>query len=562
MQSEAQSQAQSQAQSEAQSLDRLLGTMGPALLDVLVAPRGLDVVLTRTELVDAADEVAFGPGVVLLLVTEEPSGPSATAIVRSAGTTGAAAVVVKRHGRDLAPLVTSAERSGVAVLVAADEVSWRHLDGLMSSTLEPAPGEMFPGVTPGDELFAVANAVAAAVGGSVAIEDLAHHVLAYSTVPGQRIDELRRRGILDRQVPAGPDDPDQYRKVLASNGVVRFPGSGDELPRMATAIRAGSMAIGTLWAIEGALPPDAVAERSVADGARLAALALLRRHSSDDLERLQRAELLRGLLDGRLTPATAWLRLGLPASDRSVLLGVTVSWTDQPAALLSEIDRHARRACLAVLPRGVVTVTDRAVYVLATGKEPDRSALRFAEHLLALLGGADIGEVHVAMAALAGSPADLRSRRAEVDQILAMATTFGGMPRIVRLADVRSHILLTHFSELLGEHPELAHPGITRLVELDAENQTDMAASVLAWIQANGDYRAAAEVMSVHPNTIRYRLRRVEKLTGVHLDDPNDRLVVWLQLLGGVTPSRRLSPAWARRPPHAPETREPAGRIV
>jgi DNA-binding CsgD family transcriptional regulator len=512
--------------------------MGPALLDLLVAPRGLDILLTRTELVDAADEVAFGLGVVLLLVTEEPSGPAATGIVRSAGAAGAAAVVVKRHGRDLAPLVAAAETSGVALLVAADEVSWRHLDGLMSSMLVAVPGEMFLGVTPGDELFAVANAVAAAVGGSVAIEDLAHHVLAYSTVPGQRIDELRRRGILDRQVPAGPDDPDQYRSVLASSGVVRIPGSGDELPRMATAIRAGSMAIGTLWAIEGVQPPDAAAERSVADGARLAALALLRRQSSDDLERLQRAELLRGLLDGRLTPATAWLRLGLPATDRSVLLGVAASWTEQSAALLAEIDRHARQACLAVLPRAVVTITDRAVYVLVTGKEPDRSARRFADHFLALVDSTGMHEVRIATAAVADSPADLLSRRAEVDQVLAMATRPGGTPRIVRLADVRSSILLAHLSELLAAHPELAHPGIARLLELDQEKRTEMAATVLAWIEENGDYRAAAEVLSVHPNTVRYRLRRVRKLTGVHLDEPDDRLVAWLQLLGALSPTR------------------------
>jgi hypothetical protein len=54
-------------------------------------------------------------------------------------------------------------------------------------------------------------------------------------------------------------------------------------------------------------------------------------------------------------------------------------------------------------------------------------------------------------------------------------------------------------------------------------------------------------MMSVHPNTIRYRLRRVRKLTGIDLDDPDDRLVAWLQLLRGVTlvdgRARRRGPA-------------------
>ncbi|MFG2826233.1 hypothetical protein ACGFWI_01925 [Streptomyces sp. NPDC048434] len=70
-----------------------------------------------------------------------------------------------------------------------------------------------------EELFALANAVAAVIGGSVAIEDLDHRVLAYSSVPGQRIDELRRRGILDRRVPDEPEQRRQYREVLGAPGV-------------------------------------------------------------------------------------------------------------------------------------------------------------------------------------------------------------------------------------------------------------------------------------------------------------------------------------------------------
>ncbi|MER7164168.1 PucR family transcriptional regulator, partial [Streptomyces lydicus] len=93
-----------------------------------------------------------------------------------------------------------------------------------------------------EELFALANAVAAVIGGSVAIEDLDHRVLAYSSLPGQRIDELRRRGILERRVPDDPEQLRQYREVLGARGVVRPPVlAPDELPRAAAAIRAGDL---------------------------------------------------------------------------------------------------------------------------------------------------------------------------------------------------------------------------------------------------------------------------------------------------------------------------------
>jgi len=42
------------------------------------------------------------------------------------------------------------------------------------------------------------------VGGAAAIEDPYLRVLAYSTLPGQPIDEHRRQGILGLQVPLRP----------------------------------------------------------------------------------------------------------------------------------------------------------------------------------------------------------------------------------------------------------------------------------------------------------------------------------------------------------------------
>ena len=518
------------------TLERLLHTVGLPLLDVLVAPLGLGVVVKRTELVDAADRPAVSAGTLVLLVTDQPSGQAGLRTVRTAAGAGAAAVVVKGHGQDLAPLVAVAETSGVAVLVAANEAPWRHLDGLVTSMLGSETDGMDAALGPGDELFAVANAVAGAVGGSVAIEDLGRHVLAYSTVPDQRIDELRRQGILDRRVPPGPDDPDQYRQVLTAEGVVHFSGSGDELPRMAVAVRAGSVAIGTLWAIEGDDPPDAACERRALEGARLAALALLRRQSFEELERSQRSDLLRGLLRGHLAPTTAWLRLGLPEGHRSVLLGAA-AWPRQSAPLLAEIDRSARRACLSVSLATVVATNDRVVYVLLAGENPDKVASTFAEHLLSLLDGSGLHDVHLAIAKAAADPADLPARRSEVDQILQIAPTAPGTPRVARFDDVRCQSLLVHLRQHLRDHPELAHPAVARLLEMDAEKGSELAASVLAWIEAHGDIRSAAEAIAVHPNTVRYRVRRARLLSGLRLDDPDERLVAWLQLRQSAIPA-------------------------
>jgi DNA-binding PucR family transcriptional regulator len=45
-----------------------------------------------------------------------------------------------------------------------------------------------------------------------------------------------------------------------------------------------------------------------------------------------------------------------------------------------------------------------------------------------------------------------------------------------------------------------------------------------------GDVAAAAAELQVHPNTIRYRIRRLEKLLETSMADPDARLLLGLSL--------------------------------
>jgi DNA-binding PucR family transcriptional regulator len=50
------------------------------------------------------------------------------------------------------------------------------------------------------------------------------------------------------------------------------------------------------------------------------------------------------------------------------------------------------------------------------------------------------------------------------------------------------------------------------------------------WLDAFGDVPAAAERAHVHPNTFRYRLRRLAEVAGLDLSDPDQRFAAMLQL--------------------------------
>ncbi|POX39497.1 hypothetical protein C3486_17745, partial [Streptomyces sp. Ru73] len=281
---------------------------------VLAAPDGLDVPVRGTVIHDPGDPLPPSPAAVLLLVGTDVTDPRACAVLRQAAGRGFTAAVVKERGQDPARLAETAEACGIAVLAAGDAVPWRQVDAELSCALAAYGIGGAAGAAPagGAELFALADTLAAVAGGSVAIEDLDQNVVAYSKVPGQRIDALRERGILQRRVPDLPEQRGQYREVLAAPGVVRFPAYRDELARAAVAVRAGALPLGTLWAIE---PADGLSDEAVAalrDTARLAAPHLLRALYSPETERRLRRDTFRAVLHGAGPPADeAAERLGL-----------------------------------------------------------------------------------------------------------------------------------------------------------------------------------------------------------------------------------------------------------
>ena len=56
--------------------------------------------------------------------------------------------------------------------------------------------------------------------------------------------------------------------------------------------------------------------------------------------------------------------------------------------------------------------------------------------------------------------------------------------------------------------------------------------SLESFIECNGQWEKAARQLYCHRHTLRYRIRRVEELTGRSLDSARDRIDFWLALRG------------------------------
>jgi purine catabolism regulator len=64
----------------------------------------------------------------------------------------------------------------------------------------------------------------------------------------------------------------------------------------------------------------------------------------------------------------------------------------------------------------------------------------------------------------------------------------------------------------------------------DAEHNGELLASLQAFLKHNARWETAASQLSVHRHTLRYRMRKVEELTGRDLSNSFDRMEFWLAL--------------------------------
>ncbi|MDR6905088.1 hypothetical protein J2X63_000774 [Agromyces sp. 3263] len=512
------------------TLAELVEQLGPRTITPVGSFRGAAHVI-GTEFLDIADDVPDATGTLLLAPsTASLSTARLAAVAAGAADRGAAGLAVKCSADRLPALAAVSESTGLPLLRVADRISWRLLDAQLTRLLGEAETPLaVPQDRGAEPLFALANELAEFFGGSVAIEDLSRNILAYSSVPGQLIDALRTHGILARQVPASPYNDDQYRTVLRSEGAVKYPRLGAEEPRVAVAIRAGALPLGSIWAIdasgEGPVTPEQ--DERMRRASELAGAHLLddfRLHATNQRPREDR---LRTLLTGIDLTGTEFAELGIPEERGAALLGFEVPGAGPTAIaqLRSTVIRHLvlhRPDAVAVAHRG-------RVYTLFAAGSVDE-AVRAAEPLLPLVDRL-VGEgSSVAVAGPVHRSGEVAGARELADRLLGAAARGSNprMPRIVTAAGVRPSLVVQRVAELFAASDELRDPAIDSLRATVATRP--IADTLLTWLECFGNVAQTAERLGVHQNTVRHRLARATDAHGMHLETPDERLAVWLQL--------------------------------
>ncbi|MDP2775294.1 MAG: helix-turn-helix domain-containing protein [Nocardioides sp.] len=527
------------------SLGRVLDDLGATLLDLVAGDAEAAPEIGGVVIYDPMDVPLLPTGALVLGVGVE----SPERVVELLGALGRqyAAGLVLRGPVQLTPEVLEAvEQSGVTLLALSRGAPWAHLAVILRSVL--AEGDVGVGEPeslgglPSGDLFAVANAISSLLDAPITIEDRSSRVLAFSGRQDEA-DPSRVETILGRQVP------ERYSRVLSERGVFRdlhrsdqpvfvrpIPGEDGDFtqPRVAVAVRAGDEVLGSIWA---AVPGPLSDERTEAlcDAAKLVALHLLRVRAGADVQRRLRADLLSSALEGGVGARDALGRLGLAGQPLMVIGVALTDLGDDDSTVVHERERLSDAFAMhlsAVHPQSASALIGGVAYGLipvpGVGDDAEERASRIAQEFLDRVG--DRRSAVVGIGPVARDVDGLAQARSAVDRVLRVLRERRGERRVAGLDDIQVEALMLELRDMVAARGDRPTGSLARLIAYDAKHHTNLVETLQAWLEAFGDVVAASEGLFVHPNTFRYRLRRLTEVGELDLGDPDVRFGLMLQL--------------------------------
>jgi purine catabolism regulator len=254
------------------------------------------------------------------------------------------------------------------------------------------------------------------------------------------------------------------------------------------------------------------------------AFELSKRHAVSAAELRLAGDLLDDLEHERLDDREAGRRMaafGLePARNHAALIAIPrdgLPGDRVRAAVARELDRRAARY-LSTVRR------DRAAFLVEVADEP--AALALAHRLVEVEPGARVG---------VGRPAHGRALGRSLLEARAALDAAG--------ADVVSYRDLGSL-ELLLSLPDAALEAFVDRVLGEAAGNGRLMGSLAALLEAGCRWTEAADRLGVHRHTLRYRMERLREQTGLHPDDPEQRMELWL----AVKASQALAARGEREP--------------
>ncbi|MBA0125290.1 helix-turn-helix domain-containing protein [Haloechinothrix sp. YIM 98757] len=514
------------------SVRSVVDRVGPTLLHTVSLPDA-DRPVGDVVIAEGHPHARVAAGDLVLAVLGD-SVETAVGLVHTCGANEAAAVLCKPRLAQDAEVRKAARSAGVGLIEVHADTSWAQLVWLLRTVLDAIADEADATDDTQPEaadLFRLADAAASVVDAPVTIEDINSRVLAYSARQ-DLTDPARVSTIMDRRIPddvlARFRSRGVFRELSRGRQTIYVPEQKDgTLPRLIVPVRMGGELLGSMWAVvDGPVSEERAA--AFADAAPVVAVHLLRRRAHANTQRHANAELLRAVLEGRASPRRAAAELGLTDADHRV---VAVATSRQQGEGDEELGAEGLRlALLERLSAGIgnqTRATEFGGLLYLVVPDGGWAALR---DTLATEPGCEQGWLRAA-AGTAAPVGELARSRGEAEEALGLVRA-GLVPgAVIGFDEVWTALALHRVATAAGSAGAVELGPLEVLTEHDRRQHSDYVDTLYAWLRHQGDPRATARELSIHPNTLRYRLRKLLNLTGLDLEDPETRLALLAQLI-------------------------------
>jgi len=280
--------------------------------------------------------------------------------------------------------------------------------------------------------------------------------------------------------------------------------------------------------------------------ASVCAMELAKQRAVVETEQRVRGDFLGDLLEGRISDREAILAraksLGLELSPVNVVvcfgalpanteagggreMGETPGLLpDLVAAVADELGHHGIKCLTGIRAGGAAALCGLpTAHSQRTFHEVIESVRR---RVAERLGGA---RVSAGASRPCASLLELPRAATEANQALAVAQRVGGGERALWFDDLGVYRLLLPLKDTHHFH-SFANEYLARLVDYDEKHGRELIPTLQTYLACCGNYSRAAERLALHRNTLSYRLRRIEELTNLDLDDAENRLCLQLAL--------------------------------
>jgi sugar diacid utilization regulator len=187
----------------------------------------------------------------------------------------------------------------------------------------------------------------------------------------------------------------------------------------------------------------------------------------------------------------------------------------------------AERAILRKIPDAIVAVRETEVVAVALVPPGSKAGLDDVR-ALAHQCRAAIVERYPEVTVVAGiggccrQPVEISRSYGEARRAIDAAARMGTTPAVVAYDDLGIHRLLLQVPDL-GELRSFATAVLGDLVR--EPGRAELLQTLSAWFRTGGSPQRTARALHLHANTVSYRIRRVEEIAGLDLDEYQDRLL-------------------------------------